>query len=144
MHFVFDNIEVSILLFKESISSIVNDDDNRNSSTPNFLNSNKPIRILKRPTSHSQLPVTNDINNSNTTAIISKNNNNNNNLPLSNNVSSSTPVPPISIIPRNQTKDSINTLQTTNSSNTSASQSTKPSIKTYEQRELEYRLARLR
>jgi hypothetical protein len=49
-------------------------------------------------------------------------------------------VPVVSIIPRNQTKDSINSSQITNSS----SQSTKPTIKTYEQRELEYRLARLR
>jgi hypothetical protein len=46
-------------------------------------------------------------------------------------------VPSISIIPRNQNKDSINSSQI-------SLQSTKPTIKTYEQRELEYRLARLR
>ncbi|CAF0946582.1 unnamed protein product [Rotaria sordida] len=136
---------------QESISSIVNNDDNRNSSNNNLMNSNKPIRILKRPTSQIQLPITNDIINSNTTSttttIQSNNistNNNNNNLPFSNNISSSTTVPIISIIPRNPIKDSINSSQTINSSNSLSSQSTKPPIKTYEQRELEYRLARLR
>jgi hypothetical protein len=57
-------------------------------------------------------------------------------------------VPVVSIIPRNQTKDATNVspLITTPvfSSTSSTSQSTKPAIKTYEQRELEYRLARLR
>jgi len=53
-------------------------------------------------------------------------------------------VPSISIIPRNQIKDSINSSQTINSPISSSSQSIKPAIKTYEQRELEYRLARLR
>ncbi|CAF1248289.1 unnamed protein product [Rotaria sp. Silwood1] len=132
---------------QESISSTINNDDNRNSSNNNLMNSNKPIRILKRPTSQIQLPVTNDIINSNTTSttIVSNNtNNNNNNSPFSNNISSSTTVPTITIIPRNQNKDSINSSQTINSSNSLSSQSTKPPIKTYEQRELEYRLARLR
>ncbi|CAF2511269.1 unnamed protein product [Rotaria sp. Silwood2] len=131
---------------QESTLSTENNDDNRNSSYNNLMNSNKPIRILKRPTSQIQLPVTNDIINSNTisTTIVSNNTNNNNNLPFSNNISSSTPVPIISIIPRNQNKDSINSSQTINSSNSLSSQSTKPPIKTYEQRELEYRLARLR
>ncbi len=99
-----------------------------------MIKSNKPIRILKRPTSQSHLPVTNDI------IPTTINNINNNNSPFSNTISSSTTVPVVSIIPRNQTKDSINSSQITNSS----SQSTKPTIKTYEQRELEYRLARLR
>ncbi|CAF0863378.1 unnamed protein product [Rotaria sp. Silwood1] len=131
---------------QESISSTINNDDNRNSSNNNLMNSNKPIRILKRPTSQIQLPVTNDIINSNTTSttIVSNNTNNNNNSPFSNNISSSTTVPTITIIPRNQNKDSINSSQTINSSNSLSSQSTKPPIKTYEQRELEYRLARLR
>jgi len=116
---------------QESISSTVNDDDNQNSL--NLIKSNKPIRILKRPTSQSQLPVINDINNISQTS------------PFSNEISSSTTVPSISIIPRNQIKDSTNSSQTINSLNTSStSQSTKPAIKTYEQRELEYRLARLR
>jgi len=109
----------------------VNGDDNQNSL--NLIKSNKPIRILKRPTSQSQLPVINDINNTLQTS------------PFSNEISSSTTVPNISIIPRNQIKDSTNSSQTINSPNSSsASQSTKPAIKTYEQRELEYRLARLR
>lgn len=77
-------------LFKESIPSTVNDNENRN-----LISSNKPIRILKRPTSQSQLPVSNDINNSS---------------------------------------------QITNSTFTNEI----PTIKTYEQREQEYRLARLR
>ena len=43
-------------------------------------------------------------------------------------------------------KDSTNSLQSINtpSLTSSTSQTTKPPIKTYEQRELEYRLARLR
>jgi hypothetical protein len=136
-------------LFKESVPSsilsTVNEDDSRNSSNINLIKSNKPIRILKRPTSQSQLPVTNDIINSNTTpAIVASNNINNNNSPFSNSISSSTTVPAVSIIPRNQTKDTINSSQIINSSISSSSQSTKPAIKTYEQRELEYRLARLR
>jgi hypothetical protein len=117
------------------------DDDNRNSSNINLIIPNKPIRILKRPTSQSQLPVSNDIINSNQTTIITSNNTNS---PFSNEISSLTTMPSISIIPRNQTKDSINSLQTTNSPISSSSQSIKPTIKTYEQRELEYRLARLR
>ena len=86
-------------LFKESIPSTVNDSEN-----PNVINLNKPIRILKRPTSQSQLTISNDINNS------SQIPSNNTNAPFS------------SEIPL-----------TTNST-----------IKTYEQREQEYRLARLR
>ncbi|CAF1207785.1 unnamed protein product [Adineta steineri] len=115
-----------------STTSTTDDSDNRNFSNTNLIKTNKPIRILKRPTSQSQLPViNNEIPNSNT--ILATNNNNNNNSSFSNNISSSTTVPVISIIPRNQTKDVIN-----------SSQSTKSAIKTYEQRELEYRLARLR
>jgi hypothetical protein len=105
------------------------------------MKSNKPIRILKRPTSQSQLPVSNDVNNSNQTTTITSNNTNS---PFSNEISSSTTVPNISIIPRNHIKDSINSSQITNSPIFSTSQSSKPTIKTYEQRELEYRLARLR
>jgi hypothetical protein len=123
------------------------------------MKSNKPIRILKRPTSQSQLQTNNDVTNSSiatiaatttTTAALNNNNNtNNSNSPFSNNVSSSTTVPVISIIPRNQTKDVTNISQSINppifpSTSSSSSQSTKPAIKTYEQRELEYRLARLR
>jgi hypothetical protein len=67
---------------------------------------------------------------------------------LSNNISSPTTMPVVSIIPRNQTKDSTNSLESIStpvfSSTSSSSQSIKPAIKTYEQRELEYRLARLR
>jgi hypothetical protein len=111
---------------QESRSDIVNDDENQN-----LMKLNKPIRILKRPTSQSQLPVSNDRNNS---LQISTNNTNS---PFSNEISSSITVPSISIIPRNQNKDSINSSQI-------SLQSTKPTIKTYEQRELEYRLARLR
>jgi len=114
---------------QESISSTVNDDDNQNSSNSNLMKSNKPIRILKRPTSQSQLPVSNDINNSSQTL----------NSPFSNEITSSTTVPSISIIPRNNIKDSINSSQIPNSSNSS-----KPTVKSYEQRELEYKLARLR
>jgi len=117
---------------QESISSIVNEDDNQNSSNINLIKSNKPIRILKRPISQSQLPISNDINNS--SQIF-----NNTNSPFSNEINSSITVPIISIIPRNQIKDSINSSQTINSQNSS-----KPTIKTYEQREQEYRLARLR
>jgi hypothetical protein len=110
-----DRAAVQLDLFKESSLPTVNDNDNRN-----LIKSNKPIRILKRPTSQSQLPVSNDINNSSQIST-------NTNSPFPNEISSSTTVPLISIIPRNQTKDSIN-----------------PTIKTYEQREQEYRLARLR
>ncbi len=119
------------------------------------MKSNKPIRILKRPTGQSQLPTNNDVPKSSTTAttvttttlITALNNNNNNsNSPSSNNTSSSTTVPVVSIIPRIQTKDSTNPSQSIiiSSSTSSPSQVTKPAIKTYEQRELEYRLARLR
>jgi hypothetical protein len=143
-----------------AVPSTINDDDSRTSSSINLLNSNKPIRILKRPTSQSQLPTNNDVANSSitittttapatTTAALTNNNNiNNSNSPSSNNIASSTTVPVVSIIPRNPTKDSTNSSQSINtpvfSSTPSSSQSTKPAIKTYEQRELEYRLARLR
>jgi len=116
------------------------------------MNTNKPIRILKRPTSQSQLPTNSDVTNTSTATTATTLNNNNNvnssNSSSSNNISSSTTVPVVSIIPRNQTKDSTNSSQTITtpvfSSTPSSSQSTKPAIKTYEQRELEYRLARLR
>lgn len=107
------------------------------------MNSNKPIRILKRPTSQSQFPVVNDLNSSNKTTLLS-NNINNTDSPFSSDISSSTTVPSITIIPRNLARDSINSSQTSNSSSSSSIQSTKPPIKTYEQREQEYRLARLR
>jgi len=100
---------------QDSISSFTVNDD---SSNIHLIQSNKPIRILKRPTNQSQLPVTND--------TISTNNNNST---FSNTISSSTTVPIVSIIPQ---------------INSSSSQAIKPVIKTYEQREQEYRLARLR
>jgi hypothetical protein len=131
-----------------SVLSTVNDDDSRNSSSINLMKSNKPIRILKRPTSQSQLPTNNDVTKSSittttittTTALNNNINTNNSNSPSSNNISSSTTVPIVSIIPRIQTKDSTNSSQsiiTSSSSTSSPSQSTKPAIKTYEQRELE-------
>ncbi len=149
---------IFVNLFQEpvisSVLSTVNDDDSRNSSGINLMKSNKPIRILKRPTSQSQLPTNNDVTKSSittttittTTALNNNINTNNSNSPSSNNISSSTTVPIVSIIPRIQTKDSTNSSQSiiTSSSTSSPSQSTKPAIKTYEQRELEYRLARLR
>ncbi|CAF2544863.1 unnamed protein product [Rotaria sp. Silwood2] len=138
-----------------TISSIVNDDDSRTSSSINFMNSNKPIRILKRPTSQCQLPTNNDVTNSlipttttSAAALNNNNNTNNSNSPFPTNTSSSITVPVVSIIPRNHTKDATNTSQSITtpvfSSPSLSSQSTKPAIKTYEQRELEYRLARLR
>ncbi|CAF3525813.1 unnamed protein product [Rotaria sp. Silwood1] len=138
-----------------AVSSNVNDDDSRTSSSINFMNSNKPIRILKRPISQCQLPTNNDVTNSlistTTTSIAASNNNNNtnnSNSPVSTTTSSSTTVPVVSIIPRNPNKDSTNSSQSITtpvfSSPSLSSQTTKPAIKTYEQRELEYRLARLR
>lgn len=126
---------------KESISSTVTDDDNQNSLNINLMKSNKPIRILKRPTSQSQLPVSNDLNNSNQPTTTTTNDTNS---PFFDDVSSSTTVPNISIIPRNHIKDTVNSSQIRNTPTSSNLQSTKPTIKTYEQRELEYRLARLR
>ena len=137
------------------------DDDSQNNINFNLMNSNKPIRILKRPTSQSQLSSTNnDVSNSsiasktalssNTSSVTTTLSNNENNPNNSNsssfyNTSSSTTVPVISIIPRNQTKDSAESITSpVFSSTSSTTQSTKPVIKTYEQRELEYRLARLR
>ena len=135
----------------------MNEDDSQSSSSINLMKTNKPIRILKRPTSHSQLPTpTTEVTNSPATiaaaaaAATSTNNahSNNSNSPLSNNVTSSATVPVISIIPRNQAKDSVDALPPSYmpsfSSIVPSSQSTKPAIKTYEQREQEYRLARLR
>ena len=127
------------------MSSIVNYDDNLNSLNIDLMKSNKPIRILKRPPSQNQLFVPSDnINFNTTTTTLTINNTVNNNSSFSNHISSSTTVPVISIIPRNSTKNSTNSIQIINSPNSSSSQSTKPTIKTYEQRELEYRLARLR
>jgi hypothetical protein len=144
-------------LFQEPVISPVlttgNDDDNRNPAGINLMKSNKPIRILKRPTSQSQLPTNNDVTKSlitATTATSTAFNNTptmiNSNSPSSTNTSSSTTVPIVSIIPRIQTKDSTNSSQSINtpSPTASSSQSSKPAIKTYEQREHEYRLARLR
>jgi hypothetical protein len=134
----------------------MNDDDSQSSSSINLMKANKPIRILKRPTSHSQLPTTTEVTNSSATiavavtATTSSNNAhpNNSNSPLSNNATSSATVPVVSIIPRNQAKDAVDTLPSSYmpsfSSIAPSSQSAKPAIKTYEQREQEYRLARLR
>ena len=125
-----------------SVSTSGNDDDNRNATGINLMKSNKPIRILKRPTSQSQLSTNTDANSS---AFYDTNTMTNNNSPSSTNNSSSTTVPTVSIIPRIQTKDSTNSSQSNNtSSNVSSSQPSKPAIKTYEQREQEYKLARLR
>ncbi|UJR37856.1 hypothetical protein I4U23_030546 [Adineta vaga] len=152
---------------QESVTSAappaITDDDSRNTTSFNLMNSNKPIRILKRPTSQSHLSTNSDVPNSSiapqtvipnntTSATITSSNNTNNtndsNSSSSYNSSSSTTVPVISIIPRNQTKDSINSSESIATpvftSISSSAQSTKPPIKTYEQRELEYRLARLR
>ncbi|CAF1681987.1 unnamed protein product, partial [Adineta ricciae] len=137
------------------------DDDSQNNINFNLMNSNKPIRILKRPTSQSQLSSTNNdasnssiasktaissnTNSATTTLSNNENNTNNSNSSSFYNSSSSTTVPVISIIPRNQTKDSANSAESITSpvfsSTSSTTQSTKPVIKTYEQRELEYRLA---
>jgi len=142
-----------------STSFTVNDDDSQASSSIDLMKSNKPIRILKRPTIPSSSQINNDITNSlsttttntntaSTAKFYHTNNTNNSNLPFSNNISSSTTVPVVSIIPRNQTDSLTNSSQSiptpTFSLTSSSLQSTKPAIKTYEQRELEYRLARLR
>ncbi|CAF3070377.1 unnamed protein product [Rotaria socialis] len=142
-----------------AIASTVNDDDSRTSSNISFMNLNKPIRILKRPISQSQLSTTNvNVTNSSiatstntittTAALHNDNNANNSNSPFPINTSSTTTVPVVSIIPRNFTKDSANVSQSISvpvfSSNSLSSQPARPAIKTYEQRELEYRLARLR
>jgi hypothetical protein len=129
-----------VVVVKEPISSTVTDDDNQNSLNINLMKSNKPIRILKRPTSQSQLPVSNDLNNSNQPTTTT----NDTNSPFFDDALSSTTVPNISIIPRNHIKDTVNSSQIRNTPTSSNLQSTKPTIKTYEQRELEYRLARLR
>lgn len=144
-------------MIASAASSIVNNDDSRTSSSINFMNSNKPIRILKRPTSQNQLTTKTDVSNSSvitsainpsTKSLNNDNNTNNSNSPISMNTSSSTTVPVISIIPRNNAKDSTNSAQSITtpvfSSTSLSSQAIKPTIKTYEQRELEYRLARLR
>ena len=153
-----------LYLFQEpvvvSTSFTVNDDDSQASSSIDLMKSNKPIRILKRPTIPSSSQINNDITNSLSTTTTTNtntastakfyhtNNTNNSNLPFSNNISSSTTVPVVSIIPRNQTDSLTNSSQSiptpTFSLTSSSLQSTKPAIKTYEQRELEYRLARLR
>lgn len=132
----------------------MNDDDSQPSSSINLMMSNKPIRILKRPSSQSQLLSNNTVINSSAAAASTSTPSVNNGNPtstdstLSNDSSSSTTVPPITIIPRNYSKDSSNALISTTIPsfvNTPAtSQSSKPPIKTYEQREQEYRLARLR
>jgi hypothetical protein len=132
------------------VSTSGNDDDNRNAAGINLMKSNKPIRILKRPTSQSQLSTNTDATKSllttaNSTAFNDTTTMTNNNSPSSTNTSSSTTVPTVSIIPRIQTKDSTNSSQSINTSlNVSSSQPSKPAIKTYEQREQEYKLARLR
>lgn len=131
------------------VVSTANDDENPNSSSINFMASNKPIRILRRPTNQSQPSTNNDASKVSSTnaSVTSSATNNTNNIgnstwPSSVNTSSSTTVPVVSIIPRSQNKDSANNSQSINTS--SSSQTTKPPIKTYEQREQEYRLARLR
>lgn len=132
-----------------SLSSTTNDDENRNFSSINLMNSNKPIRILKRPTSQTQLPTTNNqtktVPTSSNSTISNTNSNETddaNSSSTSTNTSSSTNVSNPPIIPRIQTRDSTNSSATV--LNSSTSQVNKPAIKTYEQRELEYRLARLR
>lgn len=129
--------------------STANEDDNRNLSSMNFVNSNKPIRILKRPTSQTQLPTMNNqtkiLPTSSNSTISNTNSNetdNANSSSISTNNPSTTNISNISAIPRIQTRDSTNSSTTI--SNSSTSQINKPTIKTYEQRELEYRLARLR
>lgn len=124
-----------------SISS-TNDDDNRNSSNLNLMNSNKPIRILKRPTSQTQLPTINPISKALPTTSTANTNEIDGTNPSASTNASSTTVPNVSIVQRIQTRDS--TISSTLPSNSSTSQTAKPAIKTYEQRELEYRLARLR
>ncbi|UJR08356.1 hypothetical protein I4U23_012627 [Adineta vaga] len=124
---------------QESIipSTLSNVNDNRNFSNLNVNQSNKPIRILKRPTNQSQTSAYNDFTNSSTTTSTNNDDNDDLNSPFyDNNNSITTTAPVVSIIPRKQSKESV--------SNTSSVQTTKSSIKTYEQRELEYRLARLR
>lgn len=134
------------------VTSTTNDDESQNSSSINLMKSNKPIRILKRPISQSQLLVNNNVSNStNSTNSTMASNNINSSTSSSSSTTvsnSSTTAPSITIIPRSQTKDSTNSSQTANPpgfvNNMNANQSVKPPIKTYEQRELEYRLARLR
>lgn len=131
------------------VSTAGNDDDNRNLAGINLMKSNKPIRILKRPTSQSQLPTNTDVTKSLITTATSTAFNDTTTMTNSNspstNTSSSTTVPIVSIIPRIQSKDSTNSSQSINTSSTTlSSQSSKPAIKTYEQREHEYKLARLR
>ncbi|CAF1034545.1 unnamed protein product [Adineta ricciae] len=113
---------------QESIVSS-NDKYNRDVSNSNTVQSNKAIRILKRPTHQSQTSTSNDSTSSN---VSTATNNVNSNSPCLTNTS--TPV--VSIIPRNQSKEPI--------TNTLSTLSSKAPIKTYEQREYEYRLARLR
>lgn len=136
-----------------TVTSTVSEDESQNSSSINLMKSNKPIRILKRPNSQSQLLGNNNITNSNNgiNSATANNNTQTNMNPGSSSCltnSSCTPVPNITIIPRSQTKDSTNSSQNANPpgfvNNTNANQSVKPPIKTYEQRELEYRIARLR
>ena len=136
-----------------AVSSQTNDEENVPSSTINLINPNKPIRILKRPTSQSQLLMNNDASNSSigtssNSATMVNTNASHSNSNVSTNASSSTPtVPVISIIPRNPTKDANNSQSSnvpTFVNHSVQSASVKPPIKTYEQREAEYRLARLR
>ncbi|CAF1317448.1 unnamed protein product [Adineta ricciae] len=113
---------------QESIVSS-NDKYNRDVSNFNAVQSNKAIRILKRPTHQSQTSTSND---STSSKITTTTNNTYANSPFPTN----TPTSVTSIIPRNQSKEPI--------TNTLSTQSSKTPIKTYEQREYEYRLARLR
>ena len=114
----------------------------------NFVNSNKPIRILKRPTSQTQLPTMNNqtktVPTTSSNSTISNTNfdetDNATSSSTSTNASSTTNVSTVSTIPRIQTRDSTNSPAII----PPTSQTNKPAIKTYEQRELEYRLARLR
>ena len=102
--------------------STARDGDNRNFSTGYSAQGQKPIRILKRPTLSSQTPVNNDFTNSTTISST-----NHAYSPFPDDTSASTTVSFTPIAPR-----------------LSSREPTKPAIKTYEQREQEYRLARLR
>ncbi|CAF0916809.1 unnamed protein product [Didymodactylos carnosus] len=102
---------------------------------PSKIGSNGPVRILKRPPSQPQ------INGVHITTASTNNNSNNNVTSQTNSVALSSPnnSPVISII-RNTVKNNSSHP----SSTTTFTNSKTPAIKTYEQRELEYRLARLR
>ncbi|CAF0864528.1 unnamed protein product [Didymodactylos carnosus] len=104
---------------------------------PSKIGSNGPIRILKRPPSQPQI--------NGTYSVAAPANNNSNNYTTSpNNSQPVSPSPnngPVVSIIRNTVKSNPSHSSSSNSTSTNSKQ---PPIKTYEQRELEYRLARLR